>query len=308
MGETSPVGETVPVAETGRASESFPAAMWEMPVVEWAAAITDRHSSRTFEPRPIDSTLFDRLQDFCAGLPPTTAARVALVPTAPAEVFTGFAGGYGRVVGAPTALVVIGTESEPTVQECAGYLGEAVVLEATSLGLGTCWIAGFFDRAVASTLVPVAPGERVLAISPLGYAQSRPRAGERLLKRLAGSHKRKPITEVAPGFDTEGWPDWAKNGVQLARNAPSAGNRQPWRFELDLGPPSSQSHAGPGERSGTLTVLSVKGGYEGNISRRLDCGIAMLHFEVGARMVGVSGRWETLKAPAVARYIAGTWR
>lgn len=299
------MGETSPVDETERPNDSFPATIQNMPVTEWSTAIAARHSSRTFDPLPVAPALLDRLQSFCSGLPAASLARVVLVPAAPAEVFTGLAGGYGRVMGAPAAFVIVGTESEPTVQECAGYLGEAAVLEATSLGLGTCWIAGFFDRAVASTLVSLAPGELVLGISPVGYAQQRPRASERLLKRLAGSHKRKPLAEIAPRFDAEEWPDWAQNGVQMARSAPSAGNRQPWRFELDLGPPIRQSHTRSGKRSGTMTVLSVRGGYEGNISRRLDCGIAMLHFEVGARATGVSGRWETLRTPAVARYIAG---
>ncbi len=51
-----------------------------------------------------------------------------------------------------------------------------------------------------------------------------------------------------------------------------------------------------------MIVSAVTKGSEGNISRRLDCGIAMLHFEVGARLMGAPGRWEVLEAPQVARY------
>jgi hypothetical protein len=55
-----------------------------------------------------------------------------------------------------------------------------------------------------------------------------------------------------------------------------------------------------------MIVSAVTKGAEGNISRRLDCGIAMLHFEVGARLMGALGRWEILQAPEVARYrVAG---
>jgi hypothetical protein len=46
-------------------------------------------------------------------------------------------------------------------------------------------------------------------------------------------------------------------------------------------------------------------GPEGSISRRVDCGIAMLHFEVGARLMGGVGVWEMLEAPEVARYRVG---
>jgi len=34
----------------------------------------------------------------------------------------------------------------------------------------------------------------------------------------------------------------------------------------------------------------------------LDCGIAMLHLELGARSSGANGRWAALAPPDVARY------
>ncbi|HHY93759.1 MAG TPA: nitroreductase, partial [Firmicutes bacterium] len=36
-----------------------------------------------------------------------------------------------------------------------GYTGEAVVLEATALGLATCWVGGFFRPEVAARLLGV---------------------------------------------------------------------------------------------------------------------------------------------------------
>ena len=38
-------------------------------------------------------------------------------------------------------------------------------------------------------------------------------------------------------------------------------------------------------------------------SKNLDCGIAMLHLEVGALKAGVSGSWEYLKGKEVARFL-----
>lgn len=67
----------------------------------------------------------------------------------------------------------------------------------------------------------------------------------------------------------------------------NAVNRQPWRFLVD-------------ERSITVSTDSLKDTY--HIPKRLDCGIAMLHIELGARHVGVEGRWEYLKASDVARF------
>ncbi|MBM3310011.1 MAG: nitroreductase, partial [Candidatus Aminicenantes bacterium] len=82
----------------------------------------------------------------------------------------------------------------------------------------------------------------------------------------------------------EGWP---LKALEAARLAPSATNRQPWRFEVG---------------DGSITVR-IDGGREGGrFSKRLDCGIAMLHLELGARAAGVDGRWVFLPAPAVARF------
>ncbi|MBO8128679.1 MAG: hypothetical protein H0Z39_05715 [Peptococcaceae bacterium] len=53
-------------------------------------------------------------------------------------------------------------------------------------------------------------------------------------------------------------------------------------------------------RSVTVAVDNEKDSY--HISKRLDCGIAMLHIELGARFAGVRGRWEHLSSPGVARF------
>jgi nitroreductase len=283
----------------------LPVALADMPVAEWAAAIVVRHSARTYTGRAVNPALLGRLEYLCDCLPGADSARVVLVRAVPDSLFTGFVGSYGRVTGAASALLMIGSEAKPAAQESAGYLGEAVILEATSLGLGTCWVAGFFDRPLAAALVATAPGERVLAVSPLGEPQTRPRAGERVLKRFVGAHKRRRVEEIAPGFDPERWPSWAAEGVRLARAAPSASNRQPWRFDLESAPTIDAAVAGvtgPSSPTGSVVISTVVRGSEANISRRLDCGIAMLHFEVGARLMGAAGRWEVLQPPAVARY------
>lgn len=284
---------------TSQARIELPVALEDMPGAEWAAAVVSRHSSRTFTGASIDTPLLARMEKFISDLPGPETARVVVVKDVPSGVFTGFMGGYGRVLGAPSALVMIGNENDATVQESVGYLGEAVILEATSLGLDTCWIAGFFDRGLAESIVELSPGERVLSVSPLGYGQPRPRAGERFLKRVVGAHKRRPIEEIAPGFDEAHWPAWAAEGVRLARVAPSAVNRQPWSIQILTG---MDLQTTPPDVTGAL-ISVVERGAEGHISRRLDCGIAMLHFEVGARLMGVTGSWEILAAPEVARFL-----
>lgn len=283
-------------------ARALPVALREVPAAEWAAAAVVRHSVRTYTGQAVSTAELERLESLCESFPCPEVARVIVVREVPDIVFTGFVGSYGRVLGAPSALLMTGTQTAPAFQESVGYLGEAAVLEATSLGLGTCWVAGYFDRAVASTLVPLASAERVIAISPLGYGAPRPRPGERVMKRAVRAHKRKSVEEIAPGFEDESWPSWAAEGVRLAGIAPSAVNRQPWRFELDRETPAAGPPVAGVRPTRAVTLSAVTKGSEGKISRRLDCGIAMLHFEVGARLMGASGHWESLPAPLVARY------
>jgi hypothetical protein len=281
-------------------------ALNNMPVTEWAAAIVVRHSARTYDAGPLDPTILEQLESLVESFLDKETARVTVVRNLPEHIFTGTIGHYGRVVGARSGIVIIGNDAQPGMQESAGYLGEAVILEATSRAIDSCWVDGYFDREATRKLARLGRNERVLAVSPLGHAQSRPRAGEKVTKRLVGSHKRRPVEDIAPGFNEETWPAWAVQGVRVARSAPSAMNRQPWQFVL--GNHNSTAGASTGEpaahagRTGAVTISMKPKGHDEPVSRRLDCGIAMLHFEVGARLAGVTGHWKILESPQVARY------
>jgi hypothetical protein len=81
--------------------------------------------------------------------------------------------------------------------------------------------------------------------------------------------------------------NWTKPAIEAARLAPSAANRQPWKLEI-------------GESS--IMVSADNRRLDFGVSRRLDCGIAMLHIELGALSAGVRGKWELLEHPSVAIY------
>ncbi|TLM73686.1 MAG: nitroreductase, partial [Actinobacteria bacterium] len=99
--------------------------------------------------------------------------------------------------------------------------------------------------------------------------------------------RRRPLDEIAPGHPA--WPAWAQAGLRAAQVAPSAVNRQPWRFALGT--------------DGAVEVSSAGRDMPLAPARRLDCGIAMLHFELGARGAGCAGVWEPLAGVAVARWV-----
>lgn len=247
----------------------------QLPHERWLDAAGIRHSRRAYDGTRIDAATLDSIGGFCAEFRPYVEARAVLVKEPSVNVFKGILGSYGRVHGAPSVLVFIAAEEgSPLAQRRCGYTGQAVVLEATALGLGTCWVGGFFDPGKAKRLVTLAPGERIVAVSPLGRAVAEKTATERTMSGLAGSHERKALELIAPGCAE--WPEWARAAAKCARIAPSAVNRQPWRLHLE---------------GDSLAISKDRPGDLPRVTKDLDIGIASLHAELGALGAGVAGTW-----------------
>jgi hypothetical protein len=251
-------------------------------VIRWLGAVPGRRSRRAYSAAPPSADLAALIAtaDLFA---PFEDARVFVVPEPPAGLFSGIIGSYGRVNGPCSALVFATTGSSPAADVHCGYTGEGVVLEAHARGLATCWIAGSFSRSVAKQLDALRPDEIVRAVSPVGQPLEHFTGAERFLYGQARPKHRKAMEEIAPG--SAAWPGWALAGVSAARIAPSAMNRQPWLFRYENG----------------AVVISVKAAAPG--MGRIDIGIAMLHFELGARSEGNDGSWEPLDGDDVARWV-----
>jgi hypothetical protein len=54
--------------------------------------------------------------------------------------------------------------------------------------------------------------------------------------------------------------------------------------------------------AGLQKVSTRNSALGGGVSKRLDCGIAMLHLEIAALHHGIRGVWELMEAPQVARF------
>ncbi len=202
-------------------------------------------------------------------------------------VFKGIVGSYGKIKDAPAFVAFIGNMDSASVQEEAGYTGEGVILEATALGLNTCWVAGFFKPERVASLVGIKSNERVLAVTPVGYARRFESLEEKLMTGFGRTHRRLPASKLIGGLGRDELPEWVRASIQAASLAPSAVNRQPWGFEVE---------------DDSIIVYVRTGGPEFSVSKRLDCGIAMLHIEVAAMKCGVRGEWQFLKAPQVAKF------
>jgi nitroreductase len=223
----------------------------------------------------------------CNNFRPFPDARAVLVTDKHEAVFKGAIGPYGKIKDSPAFVAFIGNLENLHVQEKVGYTGEGIILEAEALNLATCWVAGFFRRKVVESLINVGNNERIMAITPIGYATKSQSLEERLMTGFGLTHRRKKLSGLVAGLDESEWPRWISASLEAARLAPSAVNRQPWRFYIE---PDS------------ITVSANVLKHEYGISKRLCCGIAMLHIETAALNSGIRGNWELLKQPQVAKF------
>ncbi len=76
-----------------------------------------------------------------------------------------------------------------------GISMQQLVLVATNLELGTCWI-GAFDEAKVKKALGVPENIKVVAMTPLGYPAEKEGIGSKLIKTAIGSGKRKPLKEI----------------------------------------------------------------------------------------------------------------
>jgi nitroreductase len=172
-----------------------------------------------------------------------------------------------------------------------GYGLERVILAATSLGLGTCWLGGTFNRGASASMIGKGDDEVVPAVTPVGYPGERRAIMDRAVRFIARAHSRKAWGELFFLGDTGSALERSAAGVyapalECVRVGPSASNRQPWRIVKER------------EKDIFHFFLSPTPGY-GKIFpevslQDIDLGIAMCHFEAAAQETGLKGGWQRL--------------
>jgi nitroreductase len=258
-----------------------------IPYARWYEAIGKRRAYRTYEKnKPVEVEKLATLDKVCREFKPFPGVRISLVNKPVEDIFKFIAGSYGVIKNAPAFLAFIGNADNPFVNEQAGYTGEGIILEATDLGLNTCWVGNAFNAKKITSLIEINENERLIAVSPLGYAINGQSLMDKVMTGFGRTHKRLPAEQLVSGFSYEQSP-WIKDAVEAARLAPSAVNRQPWGFDI--------------EEDG-ITVFIRSKGTDAGIPFRLDCGIAMLHIELAALNAGYNGKWEFQQSPQVARF------
>lgn len=201
-------------------------------------------------------------------------------------------GTYGMIKGAKAYIVGImnkGKGSDVYTSFDFGSDFEKIVLKATDLGLGTCWLAATFNSSDVSKLVELQDNEHVVMVSPVGYEAPK-RITEKLTRFLAKSDSRKPWSELFFKIDdtmplTRQEAGAYAEALDMLRLAPSASNSQPWRIIM---------------RNNKFEFYTLASSIASKPDQKIDLsyndlGIAKAHFELTAQALGLNGYWEMLE-------------
>lgn len=274
---------------------------FEKPVSE---IIKARRSVRTYDSRRLAAEIKEKLAEYLSGLkgPFNTSSRLKLLDSDIALKESNIKlGTYGMIRGA-TTFAVAAVEKSPMDLEELGYLFEKLVLYATSLGLGTCWLGGSFKKSEFAKAMELGEKEMMPIVIPIGYPADGKSFFDSIVRFAAGSNNRKAWEELFYGNSFESGlrqTDAAAYTLplEMVRLAPSASNKQPWRIVRD----SNKFHFYLQHTKGYAKMV----GYD---IQRLDIGIAMCHFDLSARESGISGSWQvqapsSVKLPQECDYI-----
>ena len=128
-------------------------------------AMQARTSRRTYLSTPIEEEKVAELNLLIDQYNATGDLSIFLLLNGDA-VFSSLIKSYGLFKGVKAIFVLKGPKSNPDLKEKLGYYGEMLVLEATRLGLGTCWVGGTFDHNHA--LLQVAADEQLVSVITVG--------------------------------------------------------------------------------------------------------------------------------------------
>ncbi|MCX6308139.1 MAG: nitroreductase family protein [Bacteroidia bacterium] len=173
------------------------------------------------------------------------------------SAFSSFRKTYGLFSGVRSLIAMVGPKNDPDLKEKTGYYGEMLVLDATMLGLGSCWVGGTFETK--SSIFELSMDEILVCVIPVGYVEKLSFKEKMVHQMVAG--KSKSIEQLL-NSDSK-LPDHYLEGLKAVQKAPSAANRQPVRFEFKN------------------SILKVYTDDDGKFNL-VDLGIVKAHFEVAA--------------------------
>ena len=246
--------------------------------------IQKRVSVRTYNNQPMKRLDIERLNKFIEKSKGPFQPKVRLKILYLNEDINGAKlGTYGVIKGTKSYIGATVEEGDMDLEQL-GYEMESLILYATSLGVGTCFIAGTFNKNEFEKAMYLNEHEIFPIICPIGYPAKKKSITEILSRLCSKVAARKEWNEIFYLEDFECpikekiFSGEFKMVLENLRLAPSAVNNQPWRVIKE----GDDFHFYKVDGKNTYKVNEID-------LNRIDIGIALCHFDLSCKELGISG-------------------
>nr|WP_278244981.1 nitroreductase family protein [[Clostridium] dakarense] len=230
----------------------------------------NRKSRRTYTEEDIDGKDVKILKELIDSINKGTKLNIQYIKDGKDDI-SGFKASYGMISNAKSFIALVGDKNIRNYKEKLGYYGESIVLEATNLKLGTCWIGGTYKKEECKKYIEFKDNEELVCIIAIGNVDKNLSIKEKLVKTL--NKNEKSFNDILISHNKE-IPSWVKVGIDCTAKAPSALNKKIVAYKLK-------------DNKVEAKIMKKNHGYE-----KIDLGISMLHFQLGAYSEGYMGRWK----------------
>ena len=195
-------------------------------------------------------------------------------------------GTYGMISGARYYLVAISKRKQESIID-VGYTLECIILKATDLGLGTCWLGAKQTTNSLTKKITLQDNEFIPAITPIGYPRLKKTAKENIISWGIGARKRKPwsklfyLNDFSQSLDKKSAGEFNKP-LEMVRLAPSGRNVQPWRIVKEELSNNFHFYIDAGKALSRNELPKLK---------LLDIGVAICHFDLVVKELKLDGDW-----------------
>ena len=218
-------------------------------------AIDIRKSNRNYIQGPLKAEYVDALTKSIEEINSISGLKIQLIQ----DKGEAFAKSYLGVKGASCYFAMVGDRDMPHLHEKIGYYGERLVLEATALGLGTCWLNVSYNEDLWTC--ELGDNDKLVIIVAVGESAEEIKIDDPFAVNMSLHRSTRPIEYM---YTADGEvPEWFLEGMKAVAKAPSSQNSQPVKFFY----------------SSSKIIAYVDSGSK---SRNIELGVAELHFELAS--------------------------
>ena len=129
----------------------------------WYDAIKFRQSRRTYEKKIISKGNRLKIVQLIDDINNESELHLQFIEDGE-KFLTGFKASYGMITGTNYFIALAGNKNLKNLKKLIGYYGELLVLECTSLGLGTCWIGETYHKSECIKYLNLSEEEELVCI------------------------------------------------------------------------------------------------------------------------------------------------